>query len=94
MNPRTCIPEEIYHDEVVCFLADRYNTTPRKVLQRFLEQNGIAPETETVPFRLEENEMAILRDMMFDNHPQLWNNAVGSDTAQPCGFINSGKRIP
>lgn len=24
MNQRTCIPKKIYHDEVLCFLADRY----------------------------------------------------------------------
>lgn len=68
MNPRIDIPEEIYHDEVVCFLADRYHTTPRKVLQRFLEQNDHAPEAETGSFRLEENEIAILWDMVSGNH--------------------------
>lgn len=68
MNRRINIPEEIYHDEVVCFLADRYHTTPRKVLQRFIEQNDHVPEAETESFRLEENEMAILRDMVSGNH--------------------------
>ncbi|QJE30039.1 hypothetical protein HHO38_17865 [Parabacteroides distasonis] len=64
MNQITAIPEKIYQDEVVLFLADRYHTTPRKVLGRFLEQNGHAPEANTGVFRLEENEMAILRDMI------------------------------
>lgn len=68
MNRITAIPEEIYQDEVVLFLADRYHTTPRKVLRRFFAQNGHAPEAETEPFRLEENEMAILRDMLSGNH--------------------------
>lgn len=68
MNRRTDIPEEIYQDEIVLFLADRYHTMPRKVLQRFLEQNDHAPEAETEPFRLEENEMTILRDMLYGNH--------------------------
>ncbi len=68
MNRRTDIPEEIYQDEIVLFLADRYHTTPRKVLRRFLEQNDHAPEAETEPFRLEENEMTILRDMLYGNH--------------------------
>lgn len=68
INRITVIPEEIYQDEVVLFLADRYHTTPRKVLGRFLEQNGHAPEVEIEPFRLEENEMAILRDMLSGNH--------------------------
>lgn len=64
MNRRTVIPEEIYKDEVVLFLADRYHTTPRKVMQHFFEQNSHAPEAEPAPFQLEENEMAILRDML------------------------------
>lgn len=68
MNRRTDIPEEIYQDEIVLFLADRYHTTPRKVLRCFLEQNDHAPEAETEPFRLEENEMTILRDMLYGNH--------------------------
>lgn len=25
MNQRTCIPKKIYHDEVLCFLAERYH---------------------------------------------------------------------
>lgn len=68
MNRITAIPEEIYQDEIVLFLAGRYHTTPREVLGRFLEQNGHAPEADTEPFRLEENEMAILRDMLSGNH--------------------------
>ncbi len=68
MNRITAIPEEIYQDEIVLFLADRYHTTPRKVLGRFLEQNGRETEAETETFRLEENEMAILRDMLSGNH--------------------------
>ena len=68
INRITIIPEEIYQDEVVLFLADRYHATPQEVLERFLEQNGHAPEAETEPFRLEENEMAILRDMLSGNH--------------------------
>lgn len=64
----TAVPEEIYQDEVVLFLADRHRATPREVLRRFLEQNGHAPEADTAAFRLEENEMAILRDMLSGNH--------------------------
>lgn len=68
MSRRIVIPEEIYQDEVVLFLADRYHTTPKKVMQHFLEQNSHASEAEPAPFRLEENEMAILRDMLSGNH--------------------------
>ncbi len=66
MNRRTDIPEEIYQDEVVLFLADRYHTTPREVLQCFLVQDGICLEQENEPitFRLEDNEMAMLHDMI------------------------------
>ena len=63
MPSREDIPEKIYHDEVVCFLADRYHTTPRKVLHRFFEQVGRTAGMERKAFRLEENELAILRDM-------------------------------
>ncbi len=66
MKQGTDIPEKIYDDEIVCFLADRYHTTPRKVLRQFLEQN--TSEMDTGTFRLEENEMAILRDMMDCDH--------------------------
>lgn len=68
MNQITAISEEIYQDEVVLFLADRYHATPQEVLERFLEQNGHAPEANTGVFQLEENEMAILRDMLSGNH--------------------------
>ena len=68
MNQITAISEEIYQDEVVLFLADRYHATPQEVLERFLEQNGHAPEANTGVFQLEENEMATLRDMLSGNH--------------------------
>lgn len=68
MNRQTDVPEEIYNDEIVNFLADRYRTTSREILQRFLEQNDSVPEMESGTFRLEENEMAILRDMMARYH--------------------------
>ena len=68
MNRRTDVLEEIYNDEIVNFLADRYRTTSREILQRFLEQNDSVLEMESGTFRLEENEMAILRDMMARYH--------------------------
>ncbi len=65
MNKQTDITTELYDDEVVCFLADRYHTTPNKVLQRFLVQDGIAADADeaTAGFLLEENEMEILRGL-------------------------------
>lgn len=68
MNQQTDIPEEIYADEIVCFLAGRYHTTPRQVLQRFIGQDTPALETPPGAFRLEENEMAILRDLLAGYH--------------------------
>lgn len=64
MTRRTDIPEEIYGDELVRFLAGRYHTTPRKILCRFLEQRDAREaECDAAGFRLEENEMAMLRDL-------------------------------
>ncbi|HIT97663.1 MAG TPA: hypothetical protein IAC44_02375 [Candidatus Merdimorpha stercoravium] len=68
MEQQTNIPEAIYDDELVCFLAERYRTTPRKILQRFLEQSRHAEGKHNGTFLLEENEMSILRDMMDGKH--------------------------
>lgn len=71
MNKRTnVIPTTLYDDEAVCFIADRYHSTPQQVVRCFLEQDGITsdPEEEPVTFRLEENEMEILRGLTFGNH--------------------------
>ena len=64
MNRPMDIPESLYRDEIVRFLADRYHTTPGEVLQRFFEQCDPASMPESAAFRLEENEMSILRDML------------------------------
>ena len=34
------IPTELYEDEVVSFLADRYHSTPDEIVQCFLAQDG------------------------------------------------------
>lgn len=70
MNKRIDIPSELYEDEVVCFLADRYHTTPRKVVQCFLAQTGCTPDEEITlsDFRLEDNEMEILRGLTRVHH--------------------------
>lgn len=66
MNERIDIPAEVYEDEVVCFIADRYHTSAENVVRCFLVQDGIYPEQENAPidFRLEDNEMEIMRDMI------------------------------
>lgn len=67
MNKRIDIPSELYEDEVVCFLADRYDVTPKEVVQCFLMQDGFVSEPENTPaiFRLEDNEMEIMRELTF-----------------------------
>ena len=54
MNERIDIPAELYEDEVRCFLV----------------QDGICPEQENEPitFRLEDNEMEIMRGLTYGGH--------------------------
>lgn len=69
MSLHTEIPDETYNDEIVCFLAERYHTTPHQILQRFWEQNGNVIDTSNAAFQLEENEMIMLRDLTERIHP-------------------------
>lgn len=59
------ISPELYEEEVVCFLAERYRVTPRQIVRRFIEQEGasVEREEERETFRLEENEVEILRGL-------------------------------
>ncbi len=70
MNKQMNIPEALYDDEVVCFIADRYHTTPQKVILCFLTQDGIISDSEEklVTFHLENNEMEILRGLTHNSH--------------------------
>lgn len=65
MDKQIDIFAELCEDEVVRYLADRYHTTPMKVLQSFLAQDKRASESEECPaeFSLEDNEMEILRGL-------------------------------
>ena len=65
---RQDVPETIYEDEVVCFIADRYHTEAGRIMERYFEQNGLKSAEGIGTFRLEENEMSILRDMLERNH--------------------------
>lgn len=61
------ISARLYEDEAICFIADRYHTSPQEVVQCFLVQDGIVPEQDsstTITFRLENNEVEILRGLM------------------------------
>lgn len=66
MKSKVVLPENICEDEVVDYLAQRYHTTPSRVVARFLEQEGIITTTQNEgqpEFRLTPNEMEIFRDM-------------------------------
>lgn len=78
MNRQMSIPVELYEDEVVCYFADRYHTTPEVVLQCFLLQEGIVLPEEplTVTFRLEDNEVEILKGLVLGIHHQEGNVIV------------------
>lgn len=71
MNVPNYIPESLYDDEVVAFLASRYHTTSRAVWECFLRQERGNEETEEAasPFSLESNEMEILRGLIRMNYP-------------------------
>lgn len=61
------IPKEMYADEAVCFIANRYHITTQEAVQGFLVQSGIASnvrENEISDFRLEDNEMEIMKGLM------------------------------
>lgn len=49
-NERIDIPAELFEDEVVCFIADRYHTSAENVVRCFLVQDGIYPEQKNEPF--------------------------------------------
>ena len=65
MESKVVLPENICEDKVVDYLAQRYHTTPSRVITRYLEQDGIitTPNEEQPEFRLTLNEMEIFRDM-------------------------------
>lgn len=63
-NNKKNIPAALYEDEAVCFIANRYHATPWKAVQCFLVQDGIVTEPESAAFRLEDNEMEILRGLI------------------------------
>ena len=70
MNELLDIPAELYEVEVVCFFADRYHTSAENVVRCFLVQDGICPEQENEPvtFRLEGNEIEIMRSLAYGDH--------------------------
>lgn len=59
------IPKELYEDEIVIFLADRYRTSADNIVRWFLEQDERVDDTDAKNrlLRLEENEMEMLRGL-------------------------------
>ncbi len=81
--------DEIYSDEVLCFIAERYGKTPRQIALRFQIQSGVVaiPKTthierlkenlDVFDFELLDNEMEILRG--FDKGTPLIGNPQNPD---------------
>ncbi|WP_300225307.1 hypothetical protein [uncultured Bacteroides sp.] len=70
MDRQIIISPQLFEDEVVCFIADRYHINPQTLLRLFLTQNGIITDTDNVEceLQLEDNEIEILRGLTgFDN---------------------------
>ncbi len=65
MNMPIDIPHELYEDEIVIFLADRYRTSADNIVRWFLEQDERVDDTDAKNrlLRLEENEMEMLRGL-------------------------------
>ncbi len=66
MTNEILIPPDVCEDEVVLYLARRYKRTPIDIISSFLAQEGLSsptPEDKKRHILLEDNEMAILRDM-------------------------------
>lgn len=65
MNTPINISTELYEDEIVRFIADRYHTSPREVIKRFLEQERLSPrgKGKSIIPQLKDNEMEILRGL-------------------------------
>lgn len=70
MDSKIVLPESVCHDEAVDYIASRYSVTPAEIITLYMRQEGImenrdAHRPSDCNFQLEENEMAILRDMGF-----------------------------
>lgn len=63
MDTKILLPKEICDDNVIAYIARRYNTTPLAVITNFFQHEGILLKTSNETFFLEENEIAIFRDL-------------------------------
>lgn len=63
---KVILPGSLCDDELVNYIALRHSLTPTQVINLFLRQDGVIcdPDNAGNPaLHLEENEMAIFRDM-------------------------------
>lgn len=69
MDSKIVMSSDVIRDDVVEFLAHRHKCTPEEVVNRYLVHDGILPHSADGSSNdsLEENELAILRDMLI--HP-------------------------
>lgn len=66
MESKIIIPQTICEDEVIGYIASRYSLTPTDVIYQYVLQEGIIAANDRdgcIPCHLENNEMAILRDI-------------------------------
>lgn len=78
MNTTIEIPAKLFDDEVVRYFAQRYHATAEDVVRCFFAQSGeiaatmllggqmAATAAEPPSFRLEDNEMEIMRGLVYD----------------------------
>lgn len=63
MEQSISITTNLIKDDVVRYIAGRYHVDAERVVRQFLLQKGSLTEETEFGFTLEENEIAILRDM-------------------------------
>ncbi len=63
MDTKILLPKTFCEDEVIAYIAGRYKTTPLAVITNFLRHEGILPDKCVETFSLEDNEIAICRDL-------------------------------
>lgn len=65
MESKIILPQTICEDEVIGYIASRYSSTPTDVIYQYMLQEGIIANDRDgcISCGLENNEMAILRDL-------------------------------
>lgn len=63
MDKNIDIPEELYADDAICFIASRYDTSPQAVVGCVVGLNDIAV-SEAQPVKLERNEVEIIKGLI------------------------------